>query len=217
MREYLSWIAAASTVGIVVAYELWLAFAARGAPERLARAAHATLREEWFTAISNQSGSEVLAVQTLRNSLMSATMIASTSALALMGTVSLAAPSLRAGLSGGLPQFTARLSMELTLMTLLFASLVSAVMSARYYNHAGFVGGMPVGSESRRQWHRAGVLYVRRAGILYSWSLRHLVLVAPVVAFILHPIAGPIAAALVTAVLYRFDRFPVAEAHVGDE
>ena len=88
------WLAVIVTLGIVVAYEGWLALAQRRTPQRLARSAHASLREDWFAAISAQPGSEILAVQTLRNSLMSATMLASTAALALMGTVTLAAPSM---------------------------------------------------------------------------------------------------------------------------
>jgi hypothetical protein len=51
---------------------------------------------------------------------------------------------------------------------------------------------------------------VRRAGILYSWGLRHLILVAPLLAAIVWPLAGPPAALLVVGVLYGFDRFGVA-------
>ena len=54
---------------------------------------HAALRAEWFAAVSAERGTEVLAVQTLRNSLMSATMIASTAAIGLMGAATLVAPS----------------------------------------------------------------------------------------------------------------------------
>ena len=206
----LHWGAALLTVAALAGYELWLALLQRRQPHRLARAAHAGLREQWFAAVSAQRGSEVLAVQTLRNSLMSATMIASTAALALMGTVTLAAPSLQATFAGGALQLTPRLAMELALLALLFASLISAVMAARFYNHASFIGGMPVESDARREWAAAGVSYLRRAGLLYSWSLRHLVLVAPVVAFILHPLAGPLAALLVIGTLARFDRMPVS-------
>jgi hypothetical protein len=126
-----------------------------------------------------------------------------------MGTATLAVPSLHAEFgAAALPNFTPRLAMELALLALLFASLVLSVMAVRYYSHAGFIGGMPVDSEARQQWTAAGTMYVRKAGILYSWGLRQLVLVAPVVAFILHPAAGPVAALLVSTVLYGFDRFP---------
>lgn len=199
-----AWAAALATLGLVASYEAWLVLARR-AP---ARSAHAGLRDDWFNAVSQQPGSEILAVQTLRNSLMSASMIASTAVLALMGAITLSAPSLK-GLGEGaaaLPHFTPRLLMELLLLALLFASLVTAVMAVRYYNHAGFIGGMPVGSPARTQWTPIGVRYVRRAGLLYSWSLRHLMLVLPVVAYVLHPLAGPLTAVLLVVVLYRFDR-----------
>jgi hypothetical protein len=45
------WLAAIATLGIIAAYEGWLAIAQRLAPGRLARTAHASLREDWFAAI----------------------------------------------------------------------------------------------------------------------------------------------------------------------
>lgn len=203
-----AWPAAIATLGIVAAYEAWLALAQKRAPGRLARTAHASLREDWFAAISAQPGSEILAVQTLRNSLMSATMIASTAAIGLMGAATLVAPSLQAVLAtqGLFPHATARLVMELLLMTVLFASLVFSVMAVRYYNHAGFIVAMPVGSPQRLQWSPACVAYLRRAGLLYGWGLRHLILVAPMLGFIVHPLAGPVAAMLVVLALWGFDR-----------
>jgi len=211
------WIAAASTLGIIAAYEGWLAVAHRRAPQGLVATEHAALREDWFAAISAQPGSEILAVQTLRNALMSATMTASTAVLGLMGALSLTAPHMPAALAeaAGVAASTsshagARLAMELVLLGLLFAALVASVMAVRYYNHAGFIGGMPVGAPQRARWADAGTAYVRRAGALYSWGLRQLLLVVPVVAYLLHPAAGVAGAAGVVAVLVQFDRSIVA-------
>ena len=208
MNGLLVWLAALATIAVLLAYEIVLFVAQRRRPERMARSAHATLREEWFTAVSQQKGTEILAVQTLRNSLMSATMTASTAMLGLIGTVTLVVPSLQASLGEAamLPNLRPRLVLELLLLALLFASLVCSAMAIRYYNHVGFISGMPVESEARRRWTEAGTVYIRRAGVLYSWGLRHLVLVAPILAGLLHPIAGPIAAVLVVVVLARFDR-----------
>ncbi|MDZ7864275.1 DUF599 domain-containing protein [Acidovorax sp.] len=211
------WLAAIATLGIIAAYEGWLAIAQRLAPGRLARTAHASLREDWFAAISAQPGSEILAVQTLRNSLMSATMTASTAVLGLMGALSLTAPTLHATLGAAAagtadwPHVTPRLAMELVLLCLLFASLVASVMAVRYYNHAGFIGGMPLGAPQRQRWAAAGIAYVRKAGLLYSWGLRQLMLLVPVVAFLLHPLAGVVGALLVVAALLHFDRFTAGE------
>jgi len=158
--------------------------------------------------VSVQKGSELLAVQTLRNSLMSATMTASTAALGLVATATLAVPSLHSSFGEvmGVPNLTPRLALELVLLALLLASLVSSAMAVRYFNHAGFIVGMPIDSDARSRWASAGAAYVRRAGVLYSSGLRHLILVAPVLASILHPAAGPVAALVVVAVLFGFDR-----------
>lgn len=209
MNGQLVWLATLATVVLLFGYEALMAIAQRQRPDRIARSAHAALREDWFTAVSQHQGSELLAVQTLRNALMSATMTASTAVLGLMGTVTLAAPSLHAGFgeAAALPSITPRLVLELLLLTLLFASLVCSAMAVRYYTHAGFISGMPVESVARQRWALAGAAYVRRAGLLYSWGLRHLILVAPILASLLHPFAGPVAAVLVVAVLWGFDRF----------
>ncbi|KQW42233.1 MULTISPECIES: DUF599 family protein [unclassified Roseateles] len=198
-----TWASVGATLAVLGLYEALLMLLRWWRPQRLASARHAGLREEWFRVVSAHKGSEVLAVQTLRNSLMSATMLASTAALALMGTVTLAAPSLHDGLASLSP----RLVLQLALLVLLFAALVSTVMAVRFYNHAGFIGGMPVESEARARWTAAGVRYVRRAGVLYGLELRQLVLVVPVVSAMLLPGSGPVAALLVVAVLYSLDRF----------
>lgn len=216
----LPWWAAGATVGLLVLYELWVALQQRRRPNHVARSAHAALREDWFAAVSQEPGSEILAVQTLRNSLMSATMTASTAALGLMGAMTLSVPSLQSHLravSEGLPLFSSRLALELVLLAVLFASLVASVMAVRYYNHAGFIGGMPVGSQARLRWTPAGIVYVRRAGVLYGWGLRHLILVAPLLAALLHPLAGPLAAVGVIGVMLRLDRVGVLDGSVrGD-
>lgn len=210
MTSITAWVAAGITTGMLVAYELALLWKQRRSPATLARAAHANLREEWFAALSKQPGSEILAVQTLRNSLMSATMTASTAALGLIGSATLLAPTMTSSIGtfdNLASHFTARLVMELVLMGVLFASLVCSAMAVRYYNHAGFVLSMPVDSVERRQWGPTAVAYLRRAGLLYSWGLRHLLMVAPLLVFIVYPLAGPVAALLVVAALFGFDRF----------
>ena len=84
MIELLAWLATLATFAVLLVYEVVLTVAQRRRPERMARSAHAALREDWFIAVSQHKGSEILAVQTLRNSLMSATMTASTAMLGLL-------------------------------------------------------------------------------------------------------------------------------------
>ena len=202
-----TWWAVAATLAVLLGYEGLLFALQRRHPGRLARSAHASLREQWFQAVTELKGSEILAVQTMRNSLMSATMLASTAALGLMGTLTLALPTLNAGFTAApAALLTPRLALELALLTLLFGSLVATVMSVRFYHHAGYVAALPVGSDARRRWGALGAAYLRKAGLLYSWGLRHLVLVVPVVAALLLPAAGPVAAVAAVSALYLFDR-----------
>lgn len=206
-HSFTEWLALALTLGPALAYEIGLVIVARHQPSRLARLAHATLRVDWFSALSEQRGSEIVAVQTLRNSLMSASMTASTALLSLLGSVTLTAPSLNTLFQQTtIAPITPRLVLEFTVLVLLFGSLLTATIAVRYFNHSSFIGAMPVGSETRVRWQAAGAVYVRRAGLLYSWSLRLLMMVGPIVAALLHPFAGPPAALMLVGALLAFDR-----------
>ena len=143
----ISRLAAFITLAVLLSYEVSLAMALRRWQTCMARPAHADLRKDWFETVSRQGALEILAVQTLRNALMSASVTASTAALGLMGTVTLAASSLHAKLNNSAASFAPfmpGLAMELVLLALLVASMVRSVMAVPYYNHAGFVGGISV-------------------------------------------------------------------------
>lgn len=198
-----------ATLLLLLSCEAALALARRLRPQRMARTVHVALRDAWLHAISQQRGSEVLAVQTLRNSLMSATMTASVAVLGLMGTATLTLPGLHdAVVAAGLPAQTWPQILVLVLMALLFAALVSSATAIRYYHHVGYIGAMPVESEQRRQWMPIGAAYLRRAGLLYGAGLRQLMLVGPVVAALLHPLAGLLAALAWVVVSWRNELAP---------
>ena len=203
-----AWIAFAISSFIFVVYEAWVLWVGRRHPERMARYAHARMRVNWAEALGARPGFEIVAVQTLRNSLMSATIAASTAALALMGTITLAGGSLVDSVShlrsGGAPPL--RPVLEGLLMLALFASYVCSSMSMRYFNHTGFVMSMPVESEQRKPLNPLALDYVERAGLLYSWGLRFFLMIAPLVAGIVNPLVMPAMTVVLVFVLWWFDR-----------
>ena len=207
MDDALAWSLMAASILIFVGYETAALARGRRSPDRLARYAHARMRVAWVIAMREVEGSEIVAVQALRNSLMSATIVASTAALALMGTVSLAGSSFVTDIahlySHGL---AIRPVMEGLLMGVLFASYVCSSNAMRYFNHATFVMAMPVGSTQRNEWMPMATDYVERGGILYSWGLRCFLMIAPVVAGIVNPALMPVMTILLVAVLWFFDR-----------
>ena len=204
-----SWVALSTSVLLIGGYELRLWATERSNPQTTARAAHAALREEWVRALSGQSGSEIVAVQTLRNSLMSATISASTAALALVGTLSLTVSSASQGLGlFGLTRLSPGLVIELMLLGTLFASYVCSATAMRYFSHAGFVMSLPVASPEREARLPTAIDYVRRAGSLYGWGLRSFFLVAPLIAGLIHALAMPLACLALVLVLRALDRRP---------
>ncbi|MDN3918776.1 DUF599 family protein [Roseateles violae] len=197
------WTFPLASMAIIALYLLQLAWR----PERRARHIHADLRAAWFDEISAQPGTEVLAVQTLRNSVMTATLIASSAALALMAAISQAAPSLHEAFGAGVPgpRATPRIVLELTLMALLCATVLLNMLAVRNYTHAGFVLGMPVNAPARQRWAGAGRLHLRSAGLLYGWGLRCMLLVAPILVSLVHAGAGTVSALLLTGALWRLE------------
>lgn len=207
--EPAQWLFPILTLVVLCGYLLYLALA----PKHLAWRTHSTLRGQWFDAVSVERGTEILAVQTLRNSVMTATMTASTATLGLMGAVTLFAPNLNAiaGSTGAALLFTPRVAMELFAIALLLVALVASTMAIRYYNHAGYVCAMPVGCAARTRWSETGRAHLLFAGVLYSWGLRCILLVTPVLVSIVYSPAGPVAAVLVTGLLLWLERISPPE------
>ena len=171
---------------------------------------HDLLRKDWMQAVAMQRGTEVLAVQTIRNSLMSCTMTATTATLAFMAGVTM----LHNATPGGLRQIDFLETFEhpmywsaLCVLVMLAMSFITSMLAARYWHHAGFVAGMPVESEERKHWQPHGIVCLTRAGRYYALSLRLMMWAAPVLLSGVVPWAGLIAAFVLLAVLsVRVDR-----------
>jgi hypothetical protein len=206
MNRYIPALCVAGSILMVVVYELQELRAERRSPAATARSAHRVLRAEWVRALSQRAGTEILAVQALRNSLMSATITASTAALVLMGAASLIVAK------GELPLRASELTLagllELAFVFMLFATYVCAAMAMRYYHHAGFILSLPIDTPERAGREPLASAYVQRAGILYSWSLRCFMFAAPIGVGLLNPLAMPVAALCLIGVLIVFDRPP---------
>lgn len=195
------------SVALLAAYEIRSYWIGRRTPSRTARSAHVQLRIDWVSALSATPGFEIVAVQTLRNSLMSATIAASTAALALMASVTLAGTTLTAGMAhlGG-SGLALRPVLDAMLMLALFASYVCSAMAMRYFNHAGFVMSMPVAAAQRQPLNPMAAEYVERAGLLYSWGLRFFLMIAPLVAGSVNALALLPVTVILLIALWFFDR-----------
>jgi hypothetical protein len=207
-----AWACAAGSALVLSVNELWLQRRAHADGQGHARAVHARLRQAWVQAMSNAPGAEILAIQTLRNSLMAATISASTSALMGMGAVNLLVsrhPEVRLSMPAE-QAFGAALLLALFLC--LFASFACSAMSTRYWGHSTFILSLPVGSAQRAAFLPLASEHVRRAGLLYSWGLRLILMTAVPAAGLLNPALMPVAAVGVVLALRPFDRASSVEA-----
>ncbi|PWR19646.1 DUF599 domain-containing protein [Zavarzinia compransoris] len=175
-----------------------------------ARQRHARLRGRWLDAVLARPGQEIVAVQTIRNSVMAATIVASTTVIALMGTISLVGPvalhlALRAADTLGETAITpVRTAIGGLIVATLFTSFILATQSARFYNHLGYLVGF--GADIAPEDRAVAQRYVALAGRYYSDSLRTLFYLAPLVAGLLEPLAVLPGVLLIIAALAWFDR-----------
>jgi hypothetical protein len=203
-----AWGSLLASLLLMLGYELHSHRKSRSDPAHQARFVNARMRATWAEVMATQPGFEIVAVQALRNSLMSATVVATTAALALMAGLTLGGASLASGLAqlpeGGVaPLHVLLLALAIGV---LFASYVCSAMSMRYYGNATFVVSMPVASAERRRLNPLAVDYVQRAGRLYSWALRLFLMVVPAAAGVVQPLALLPATVALLVALHFFDQ-----------
>jgi hypothetical protein len=191
---------------LLAGYELRMHWVGSQDPQRMARYANASVRMHWVAALSAQPGFEIVAVQALRNSLMSATISASTAALAVMGTVSMAGTSLAGKVATGSAVELLHTGLQAVLVLTLFASYVCSAMAMRHYGHTSFIMSIPVANPERASFTPAATRHVYLAGLLYSWGLRLFLIAAPVAVGIVHPLAMPVMTLLLLVALRFFDQ-----------
>lgn len=193
---------------IVAGVELyWQRTAARN-PGRSARQFHAALRSAWVEALINSGDSGILAIQTIRNSVMSASIIGSAAVLSLMGAISMVDDRIGHGGAMALVVPAPRTFLLLLLVLILFAAFILSIMAVRFFNHTGYMLSMPTQPAERERLIRYAQNSIVRAGIYYSWSIRVLLWIAPVAAGIASPVLMPWVAAILLCVVHWFDRVP---------
>lgn len=213
--ELLAWGSLALSLAMILAYEVWAHRLGRDDPSHQARFINSRMRAIWAQVLSQRAGFEIVAVQALRNTLMSATLAASTAALTLMAALTLGGATLANSLThlpeAGVSPLHVLLG-SVAVLTL-FASYVCAAMSMRFYGNATLVVSMPVGSPERERLNPLASDYVQRAGRLYSWSLRLFLMVVPAVAGVVNPLALVPATTALLVALWFFDRPAPMELH----
>jgi uncharacterized membrane protein len=203
----------AISVLLVVAYNAFLVRKEKRDPTYTVRAINTIARTAWVETIMAERR-DILAVQTLRNSTMAATFLASTSVLLIIGVLSLSGQGDKLDVTWhSLNVFGARHT-ELWIVKLLFLLLdlffafFSFSMSIRVFNHVGYMINVPLSLNHKSISPAHVASHLNRAGRFYSLGMRAYYYAVPLVLWLFGPHFMLIATLGLIIVLYRIDRAP---------
>ena len=206
---------------LIVGYHVYLRARLHRDPSYTIQSVNNDARTAWVENIMAEKNG-ILAVQTLRNSTMAATFLASTGILLMMGTLNLMQNSgnkesllhsLESGIAVGDPFEQFKL---LILLATFFWAFFSFSMALRMYNHVGYLINS---SNDKHQFYPTPHYVSRllnRSGSYYSLGMRAYYISVPLVFALFNPYYMVIASVGLIVALYHIDRAPGAQPHNSD-
>ena len=214
----------AASVLLLLLYHRFLAYKVKHNPAYTVQSVNVIARTAWVHSIMDEGKKDVLPVQTLRNSTMAATFLASTSVLLIMGAMSLSGQADKLDSSwhalnvlGAKHAALWQIKLLLILIDLFFA-FFSYSMSIRIFNHVGYMINVPPTMNKRMISPAHVAWHLNRAGYFFSIGMRSYHFLMPLVFWLFGPhfmLAGSVGLILV---LYYVDRAPkLTEMDDGEE
>lgn len=199
---------------LLLAYHAVLARKVRKNPAYTVQALTRIARTDWVESIMREPGKEILAVQTLRNSTMAATFLASTSVLLIIGALTLSGQGDRLestwhalNVFGG--RYSGLWMAKLLLILLdLFAAFFCFTMALRVFNHVGYMITVPEDLRHGAITPTLVAMHLNRAGSFYSYGMRAYYFVVPLVFWLFGPHFLLAATLGLVVVLAHIDRTP---------
>jgi uncharacterized membrane protein len=207
-------LAFAASSALILIYYLFLHLRTRRAPDFSVHRFNRRIREDWVDMVSKSGKMDVLAIQTLRNSVMAANFMASTSVLLIIGTLNLS-DKIEKWAYAWQPDMAAQnLTSELWLIKLglllldFFIAFYCFTMAIRFFNHVGYMINLLAGCPEAGVSHAQVCAYLNRAGAYYTYGTRSFFFSLPLVLWFFGPYLLIIATIILIAALYKLDRAP---------
>lgn len=208
-------VALAVSVIIIVCYHVYLRRLARRSPAAVLSHTATSARTAWVKSIMADDSSGILAIQTLRNTTMAATFLASTAILLMLGVLTLSGrgPGLNESwhylnLAGSLLPALWPIKL-LALLLLLFFAFFCFSNAVRLLNHVGYMITIRNGSGADYYSPSQVAGELNRGGRYFSLGVRTFYYITPVVFWLFGPLFMVGATGvLVTILLPRIDRRP---------
>lgn len=206
-------IAFAASIVLLAGYQVFLRVKLRSHPTYTIQAVNAIARAAWVETIMRER-KDILAVQTLRNSTMAATFLASTSVLLIMGVLTLTAQGEKLGETwyvlnvSGTTHSMLWLTKLLLLLLDLFVGFFSFSMAIRIYNHVGYMINVPLSLAHKSISPEHVGRHLNSGGAFYSLGMRAFYYTVPLVFWLFEPTLMLLSTVALIAVLFRIDRAP---------
>ena len=206
---------------LILAYYLYLGRQSRRAPGSRVHALNAKIRARWVYRVMSSGKMDILAIQTIRNSLMAANFMATTAVLLIIGILNL---SDKIGTWAQESQFsllTNNVSAELWYLKIALLVLDYAVafycfsISIRFFNHVGYMINLGCDIQIEETIFKQTCAYLNRAGSSYMYGTRAFFFSLPVIMWFFGPIfLIPATVALIAglAVLDKVQKCDLSEA-----
>jgi len=207
------WYSVAFSATLIFGYHLFLAARLKTNPLYTIQAATAAARTAWVENVMSTKGLDVLAAQTLRNSMMAATFMASTTVLLIIGTLTLTG---QAGLREswhalnviGAIHAEAWLTKVLVLLVDFVMAFFNFAMAIRLLHLVGYMINVPAGSCTGMISPQLVAAYLNRAGKFNAFGIRLYYIAVPLVFWLFGPHFMVVATIVLLPTMYFLDRAP---------
>jgi uncharacterized membrane protein len=205
-------VAVAVSIGLIAAYYAFLAMKVRENPTYTIHGVHALARRLWVANIMRNKGMEVMAVQTLRNWIMGSSLMASTAAILIIGTLTLSGQAENITRSWHALAMSGSHSAELWIvkvMALLITFIVAFfafAMSVRLANHVVFMINVPEYEAHHNLSPESVARRLHRSGTMFSIGMRAFLFAIPMVFWLFGPYFLLLSSVGLVIALYRLDR-----------
>ncbi len=203
----------AISVLLLIAYHGFVSFRVRKDPAYTVHAVMSISRTAWVQVLMKERNG-ILAVQTLRNASMSATFLASTAVLLMIGVLTLSSQgeNLRANWQAldWLGTSAAELwpAKLLLLLLMLLVAFICFSQSVRVYNHVGFMISVPLDLQHKELSTRHVAMHLNSAGRFYGYGMRAYYYMVPLMFWLFGPTFLVLGTVALIFAMYHLDRAP---------
>ena len=203
----------AASACMVLMYQRYLRWRTKRDPASSAQDVMLAARAAWVGSVMRERR-DILAVQTLRNSTMSASFMASTAVLLIIGVLTLSAQGDKLSGTWQMLNFFERAGAEMWLFKLLMMlfdllfAFFSFSMSVRIFHHIGYLINVPLDKANEVVQIRQVEAQINRAGIYYRIGMRSYYFTVPLLFWLFGPLWLLGATMAMVFFLFHLDRAP---------